>query len=323
MAASRQQSEPPEHNPPDGWFRVVLRTERPDDVSSRLLRKLDIGGTEVRDTPNGDRAKDVILYLERSAATSADAVAATIENVLADEPPIPDTDVTTVEPYDDTDWATAWREHFEPLMLSPRIRVGPPWDDFEAPEPPERTSGPTATITLDPGMAFGTGTHETTQLAATLLDERLAEWVPDDGDHSLTMLDVGCGSGILSIASVKLGIHNVLGIDISEDAIEAAHNNAEINGVSDCTQFSTTPIEQLTVEYPIVVANMLSHLLAEIRRPLVEAVEPGGVLIISGIKRDEVDAFAGEFGPEEWTPTARRLQGDWAGLEWQKPNLHQ
>ncbi len=323
MAASRQQSDPPENDTPAGWFRVVLRTERPEEVSSRLVRQLDIGGTEVRDTPKKDQAKDVILYLERSAATSADAVAATIEKVLAEDPPIPGTDVTTVEPYDDTDWATAWRQHFEPLMLSPRIRVGPPWDDFGAPQPPENSSRPTATITLDPGMAFGTGTHETTQLAAALLDERLAEWVPDDGNHSLTMLDVGCGSGILSIAGVKLGIHNVLGIDISEDAIEAAHNNAEINDVSDRTQFSTTPIEQLTVEYPIVVANMLSHLLTEIRQPLVEAVEPGGVLIVSGVTRDEVDSFADDFGPEDWTPTARHLDGDWAGLEWQKPNLHQ
>ncbi|MEO1175277.1 MAG: 50S ribosomal protein L11 methyltransferase, partial [Myxococcota bacterium] len=117
-----------------------------------------------------------------------------------------------------TDWAERWKDFFDPLQLSPRLWVVPSWrQDFEAPEE-------AIVLSIDPGMAFGTGQHATTALCAELIDRRLVLTDP------LAFLDVGTGSGILAIAAAKLGVSRIVGIDIDPEAVDVARENAALNG---------------------------------------------------------------------------------------------
>jgi ribosomal protein L11 methyltransferase len=292
------------------WFKMVIETDETDRVSDALVQGLGLGGAEVHDEQSPGR---VVVYIDREGFDGADDVRASAGRLLDDQVPDGDHSIQSVEPYGDTDWETAWQAFFEPVQISPRVMVGPPWHDIPKPDP-ANPSLPTARLIVEPGMAFGTGTHETTQLTATLMDRQL-----EGVDEGPSILDVGCGSGILAIAAVTLEAADATGVDIEQDAIDAARHNAEVNGVTDRCDFSTTPVGDLDRRFPLVVANMLSHLLRDIRSELLAAVEPEGRLIISGITADEFDNFLSDFTPKQWRVHARHLDGDWGAAILQAP----
>ena len=122
---------------------------------------------------------------------------------------------------DDADWKDKWKEYFKPVRITDRLVVKPTWEEYE-PNDGEKV------IQIDPGMAFGTGTHETTSLCLKLMEKYLGD-EPQDKD----VLDVGCGSGILSIAAALLGCRSVTGVEIDEDAVRVAEENVELNGIGD------------------------------------------------------------------------------------------
>lgn len=298
----------PEHDE-NHWFRVVIDTDDADALSAILVDAFALGGTQIQDQ---SKRTTVIAYLERANFETADEIETSIHRAVDNSSLDASVTVVATEPFDDDNWETAWKEFFEPLSLSPRVRVGPPWESFEAPS--NDGSGETAKIVLDPGMAFGTGSHETTRLSASLMDEWLAA-----RPNSPEILDVGCGSGILSIAAIKLGAREAVGIDVETAAIEAARQNAAANDVADATHFSTTDVARLVEDFELVVANMLSRLLAEIREDLLNAVQPGGTLILSGMTVDELDEFTSTFAPNDWTIAETRERGDWAALRLTAP----
>ena len=135
---------------------------------------------------------------------------------------LPDPQYRTVQ---EEDWAEAWKEHYHPIAIGQRLIIVPAW--LESPDP---TRIP---IRMDPGMAFGTGTHPTTQLCLELAETILTSRVLDEKSPQSSVIDVGCGSGILSVAAIKLGAAHALGVDIDSRAVEVSRENAVLNGVAE------------------------------------------------------------------------------------------
>lgn len=193
-------------------------------------------------------------------------------------------------------------DYFKPISLSPRVTVGPPWDPPEAPE-----DG--IALTIEPGMAFGTGTHETTQLCAAIIDEILASKTVN------SLLDVGCGSAILSMQASGLGVPRVVGIDVDATALEVARENIAKNGYSpQQIALSTTPIQQISQEFEVVIANILAHILLTIRDELFRTVAPGGDLVLSGITDAQFPDFQKAFQNPRFDEISVRRDGEWVAL---------
>ncbi|MHB8766276.1 MAG: 50S ribosomal protein L11 methyltransferase, partial [Deferrisomatales bacterium] len=142
-------------------------------------------------------------------------------------------------------WQDAWKEFFRPTQVSPRLAVCPSWEAWRPDDPAVRV------IRMDPGRAFGTGTHETTRVCLRILDEELARDLPGE------LLDVGCGSGILSIGSLLLGLPAALAVDIDPLAASATRENAAANGVGGRLRVVCGDLRSIRGRYPLVVANIL------------------------------------------------------------------
>lgn len=187
----------------------------------------------------------------------------------------------------DRDWEREWMDGFQPLRMGERLWIVPSWHT-----PPEPDA---VNLHLDPGLAFGTGTHPTTALCLAWLDT-LAVSGELEGKK---VLDVGTGSGILAIAALKLGASHATGTDIDPQALTASRDNAKRNGI-DASRFSLCYPEQLETErrFPIVTANILAGPLVELAPVIAGHVAPGGCLALSGIlesqARNVLDAYAGQ-----------------------------
>ncbi|MBU1225412.1 MAG: 50S ribosomal protein L11 methyltransferase [Gammaproteobacteria bacterium] len=176
----------------------------------------------------------------------------------------------TVETVAEQDWVRLTQSQFDPIPISPRLWIVPTWHDA-----PDSSA---INLKLDPGLAFGTGSHPTTRLCLRWLDTQLA-----GGE---TLLDYGCGSGILAIAAVKLGAARVDGVDIDEQAVASSRDNAALNQVT--AQFCL-PGELPPGQYDVVVANILTNPLKGMAPLLAGRVRPGGHLVLSGILAEQAD----------------------------------
>lgn len=213
----------------------------------------------------------------------------------------------SAQPVPEEDWNKKWKSFFQPINVTSRIVIKPSWHQYH------RKHGEIV-IELDPGMAFGTGTHPSTRLCLQVLDD-----ISLAGDLHLmeSLLDVGTGSGILAIAAALLGFNRVVGIDVDHTAIACARENAKRNGVDDSVEFSTTPIRNLTGFFTVIVANILPHTLIHMKEHLVTRLAEGGILILSGIleekAREVIEAFQTDV-----TFLGKRLQENWTGLVFKK-----
>ncbi|MBP1904293.1 ribosomal protein L11 methyltransferase [Paenibacillus turicensis] len=193
----------------------------------------------------------------------------------------------TSKPVHEDDWANNWKQYFKPLRVSERLTIKPTWEEY-TPESPEEKI-----IELDPGMAFGTGTHPTTSLCL-----RTLESVIQEGDE---VIDVGTGSGILAIGACQLGASRVLALDLDPVAVSSATENVKLNNLED----EITVIESdllsvikgeemsssLGVQLPVrvVVANILAEIILMFHGDVYEALQPGGYFIASGIYKNKVE----------------------------------
>lgn len=187
------------------------------------------------------------------------------------------------------DWSSNWKEHFKPLRVGSRLVIKPTWESFPV-------TDDDIILELDPGMAFGTGAHPTTVLCLSMLEKYLTSAM-NSGAKTLSALDVGTGSGILSIAAVKLGVERVTAIDIDPEAVRVAEENCLLNKVDSAVSVSDTPLQLLQGRFDIVLANILAEELVRMAPELVRKMAPGGTLILSGIlvEKEELalDGYAG------------------------------
>ena len=206
------------------------------------------------------------------------------------------------------DWAEAWKTHYHPLRIGKRLLIRPLWIEID-PEPDD------IVISLDPGMAFGTGTHPTTQLCLEALEDLV--------QPGQNILDLGCGSGILSIASAKLGASKILGLDLDPVAVSATQENATANGVADkitAIPGSLDSIVHSARRFDFVVVNILAKIILEMtQNHLGDVVRPGGLAIFSGIIETQVEEVEKALRQTGLVPYARRQQGDWFLIEAKRP----
>jgi ribosomal protein L11 methyltransferase len=206
--------------------------------------------------------------------------------------------VAVVTPVHQEDWANSWKEHFKPTRLGERLIVAPTWEPCSA-EPGDLV------IRLDPGMAFGTGTHATTRLCLQALEQILAS------GPAANTLDVGCGSGILAIAAALLGSDPVVAIDIDPVAAEVTIENARLNGVEELVAASVTPLQMVSGRFDIVVANILAEDLARMAGELAAKVAAGGWLVLSGILNEKESVVTSAFDRLFPAPATVTRDGDW------------
>jgi ribosomal protein L11 methyltransferase len=203
---------------------------------------------------------------------------------------------------EEEDWANAWKEHFHVHRVGNGVVVRPPWQPYE-PQPDD------VVITLDPGMAFGTGLHPSTQLCLIA-----AEDLVQPGDR---LLDVGTGSGILAIAAMKLGAGRVLGLDVEEVAIQAARTNGEANGIGrdrfPLIVGSLGPEEHYG-SFDGVFANIIARIIRELSPWLYESTRPGGWLVASGIIIEREEEVRTALEAVGYSDITRGQMGDWVSL---------
>jgi ribosomal protein L11 methyltransferase len=205
----------------------------------------------------------------------------------------------------DEDWGEGWKKDFRPLDVG-RVRVRPSWID--EPAPPGAVE-----VVLDPGMAFGTGTHPTTALCLAALSDLVG------ARPGASVLDVGTGSGLLAIAARKLGAGRVAGNDEDPVAVRVARENAEQNGVA--LELTGAPADEIPGTFDVVVANILANVLVALAPSLAAKVAPGGVLVLSGIlgpQEDEVRRAYLEAGLAA-LPGGDRRDGEWSLLALRRP----
>lgn len=179
----------------------------------------------------------------------------------------------TISAVNSEDWSSSWKVHFKPLRIGKRLLIVPTWEEVvEVPGD--------LVLRIDPGMAFGTGGHETTRLCLELLEQIMENRVPIT---SPSLLDLGTGSGILAMAASLLGCGRILALDIDPDAVTVARENLALNQLSDAIECGTAPLESLTERYDIILANILAEELVRLAPYLADRLQPGGSLILSGI----------------------------------------
>jgi ribosomal protein L11 methyltransferase len=212
----------------------------------------------------------------------------------------------------DADWAELWKAHYKSVRVGRRLLVVPSWlADSDSDDATTRPfDQPTIRLLMDPGMAFGTGTHPTTQLCLALIESHLK---PGDA-----VLDVGCGSGILALAAAKLGARSVLGLDIEEESVRATLENARINGVADKVESRLGSISNLQPpisNFQLTVANIIAPVIIRLLgEGLAQTLAPGGKLIVSGILQEQVTAVAAALTDSGLRILEQRHSGDWVAI---------
>ena len=203
---------------------------------------------------------------------------------------------------EEEDWQRLWKEHFQVLRIGQRIVIVPSWREYR---PRDRD----VVVGLDPGMAFGTGHHPTTRMCLELLEELVTP--------GMNILDVGCGSAILSIAAAGLGAGSVLGLEIDPVAEEVARSNLRDNGLDGKVRVALGSLPHADLDadgYDIAVANISAKVVSELAGEMVAAVRPGGTLIVPGILQDNADGVAQRLTEAGAHVGRRYTSGDWVSL---------
>lgn len=185
------------------------------------------------------------------------------------------------------DWADSWKKYYHPIKTGKRIVIVPVWEQYE------KSEGELVVL-MDPGMAFGTGTHETTRLCASLLEKYIK-----GGDK---MLDVGCGSGILAICAAKLGATSCFACDIDENAVRIANENAELNNTPCVKAVKSDLLKQVEGRgYNICCANIVADVIIRMAPDIADYIDDDGILIVSGIITERKDETVEALNNNGWT----------------------
>lgn len=291
------------------WLEVELTVsgELAEPISELLSRYSQGGVALATDEASEEQGSSDLVHVRSYLADGPNLAAnrAAIERGLwhLDRiQPLPEPSYRFIE---DQDWSAAWKANYRPIEVGRRLLIRPSWLESE---PTDRL-----VVRIDPGMAFGTGTHPSTLLCLQLLED----WLEPDQ----IIVDLGSGSGILSIAGLLLGASRAFAYDIADRAVEAAEANAKANGVSERLVIQRGSLEELLaavqrgLEPDLILANILAPILDDmLASGLATAMEPGAALILSGILADQVDGIQQAASARGLRVVEERAQGDWHAL---------
>ncbi len=296
------------------WLEISVRVDSETaEAVCELFNRLYKGGEGA-----GNAVIEVNGYNSRGELTDASVIVKTYVPVdrrldevrqqieeglwhLSQISPIPEPSFRELAP---EDWSNVWKTYFHPLRVGSHLVIKPSWREWQ-PAPGD------IVIELDPGMAFGTGLHPTTRLCLMLLEQYLRP--------GMRVLDQGSGSGILSLAAIKLGAASVHARDVDVAAMQATQENAERNGVADRIQVTlgSLPPEG---EYDLILCNILADTIINLlKQGLADRLTAGGVLIVSGIIDSQVDDVAAAVMARGLWIREQRSEGDWIALVAQAP----
>jgi ribosomal protein L11 methyltransferase len=270
------------------WVELAISvTEKNADAVANFL--IEQGSNGIVEENSKSCKNSVVLKAYLKKDDQIEASVKKIANYLrslhaldGNEPVTPELNINQIA---NEDWNKKWKSFFEPVKVTDTIVIKPSWRKYW------KKQGEIV-IELDPGMAFGTGTHPSTRMCLRAIEE-LTGTFHDKG--SVSFLDVGTGSGILAIAASLLGIRKVVGIDFDHQAVACAKKNAKKNKVSDHISLSTTPLKKIDGVFSMVVANIMPHVLIDMKSELEVRLSPDGFLILSGILGKKAGEVATEF----------------------------
>ena len=270
-----------------------------DDVAGILADEL---GRPVEVDDSGGEPIRVSVWLDPAEWRGGNEAALYVENLVRSSLPGALIGRARAETEEETDWLAGWKNSLEPLPIGERLIIVPSWIEF--PADPARIK-----ITLDPGMAFGTGHHPTTAGCLSMLEKR---------GKGANALDVGCGSGILAIAAAKLGAKRVLGVDNNPETIPIARENVAKNAVVDRVEIMEGSLGSIEEKFEIVLANLYLGSLVKLAPGLYQRTAPGGFLIASGLREDQRAEADSAFRAAGFNPLEEAAAEGWVTLVYGK-----
>ncbi len=318
------------------WHEITVHTtEEAIEMISNFFHELGAGGVSIEESGTLNKKRDTSLgqwyelplndipegrAVIKGYYVEGTDMEATLADLKARVQQLREFDIDTGNPVfemrevDDEDWANAWKQYFKPIRISERLTIKPTWEEY--------TSSPgEIVLELDPGMAFGTGTHATTALCLRTLEE-----VIQSGDD---VIDVGTGSGVLAIAASKLGAKHVLAVDLDPVAVSSATENVKLNGLEQQITIKLSDLlgllkaseseassSRLGVRIPVkvVVANILAEIILLFIDDVYEVLQEGGYYVVSGIITSKEAEVEKALQAAKFTVVEKHRDQDWAVL---------
>jgi len=283
------------------WLEISVTADNEGaEAVAEVLSRYAHRGVVIEAGPEGWNAGPVVVRAYLPADDQLRANKRRIEEALCHLDRIRSVSVPSFRPVAEEDWVEAWKERLNVLRIGQHIVIQPSWRDY-APEPGDTI------IQLDPGMAFGTGLHPTTQMCLVAMEELMRP--------GAAVLDLGTGSGILAIAAAKLGAGRVLAVDRDPVAVKAARANIVTNGVQGAVSVMEGSLKGVSGNYDLVVVNILAKVIVEmVREGLAARLHPGGRLITGGIIADQESEVVTALEREGLTSIERQQIEDWVCL---------
>jgi ribosomal protein L11 methyltransferase len=283
-----------------GELRVEVHPLLAEAVANFLVEQGSPGIIQ-EEIPGGGKEKKerLIAYFpnDRSLGSKKQKVQKYLQSIAADHPFQVHLRIIKEE-----DWAEAWKVNFKTAHVTPSLVVKPPWENYS----PKKGE---IVIEMDPGMAFGTGSHPSTRMCLGALEEAIPSF-----PHPPSLLDVGTGSGILAIAAHRMGAKSIWAVDVDSVAIRRALKNTRANRTGGAIHFRVGSIQRLRRVFDIVVANLLPQELLELAAFLPKRVSPRGILIVSGLLRSQINEIQAAFFPHGLKVQAQKGSKGWACL---------
>ncbi|MFQ6371545.1 50S ribosomal protein L11 methyltransferase [Shewanella sp. YIC-542] len=283
-------------------LRIHSNSEHAEALSDLLMERDSVSITfeDGKDTPIFEpKLGETPLWADTVVVALFDAGTdlAPVIDELAQLPFLKDHFNYKIEQIEDKDWVREWMDSFHPIQFGKRLWICPSWREIPEPE--------AVNVILDPGLAFGTGTHPTTALCL--------EWLDSLPLADKEVIDFGCGSGILAVAALKLGAKSATGIDIDYQAIDASRANATRNQVIDRLQLYLPQEQPANISADVLVANILAGPLRELAPQIASLVRPGGKLALSGLLCEQAEELR-EIYSQWFTMDASVHKEDWSRL---------
>lgn len=281
-----------------GWLEITIDVDSSarEAVSAFLM---DMGCDGVVSEAFEDAVMKAYLPADNDPESVRKSIETFLKNISEIFPDISDPKLTITE-IKNQDWGTSWRSFFYLEKITDNLMILPAWEAM-----PDPVSG--HVIRIDPGTAFGTGKHETTRMCLRAIEEN----VPD---RPWTMLDVGTGSGILSVYGAMLGAKEVTAIDIDPEAVRWAEKNIELNEIPIRIDLSTTPLEEIHRTYDMVAANLIRNTILELNPLFPKVLASDGLIIFSGILKEQIDDIEEDIYKYGLIKTGETIMGEWACL---------